>query len=126
LSVALLKGQRLDGARLCQLATEFQSALPPAVRSVSFFAERAGDGNGFNVSIGFVAGEVSGQTGWEREMSVRHGDRNVYNQGGYTREGAIRTENIYGGMKEAFEQAVQRELNAPVTVRFRLQRKAIQ
>jgi hypothetical protein len=125
LGVAALKGQRLDGERLAKLATDFQAALPPTVRSVSFFAERAGNGTGFSVTIGFVLGQVNGQTGWDRELSVRDGEKNLYNHGGYVSEGGMQTEAIYRGMKEAFEKAIQLQLDSPVIVRFRLQRAGI-
>ena len=120
--LAALKGQRLDGERL---ATNFQATLPPAVRSVTSFAERSGDGIGFIMTVGFVAGQVSGQTGWNREMSVRCRNKSLYNQSGYVSEGGMDAENIYRGIKNAFERAIQMELDAPVIVHFRLQRSGV-
>jgi hypothetical protein len=40
-------------------------------------------------------------------------------------QGGMATEAVYRGMKDAFEQAIQTEVDAPVIVRFRLQRRSI-
>ena len=120
--IASLKGQPLDGARLYQLAEKLESALPPNVRSATFVAERAGDGTGFEVTVGWLAGGLKRQTGWDREMAVRCGNSSLYHDAGYIAEGGMEKDAIYRGLADAFEKAIQSEIDAPIIARLRIQR----
>ena len=116
--IASLKGQLLDGARLDKLAHELESAMPPDVRAVTFHAERAGDGTGFKVTIGWLEGGLDRQTGWDREIAVRAGSENLYGQTGYTANGQPVRETMYREMAAAFQTAIESEIDAPVIDAF--------
>jgi hypothetical protein len=120
--VATLRGQRLNGERLDQLAHELESGMPEDVAAVTFVAERAGDGAGFDVTIRWLPGTVNLHAGWNREMAVRTGDQTVYRDSGWTAEHAMPQDAIFRKMAAEFEKAIQAEIDAPVFVRFRLQR----
>ncbi len=121
--IAPLKGQALTGARLYQLANELQDTLPADVRAVTLVAERAGDGTGFRVTVEWLPGRPIHYTGWKREMVVHSGGKNLQADiGGWTMEGAMAKESIYGPMGKALEKAIQADLDAPIAVRLRLQR----
>jgi hypothetical protein len=109
--VASLKGQSLAGGRLYKLAYELEAALPAEVRSVTLFAERAGDGTGFKVTLMWLSGAgIKKLNGWDRRMAVRSGNQRLYDG------------NDYRGMADAFEKAIQAEIDGPVIVRCRIER----
>jgi len=121
--IAGLKGESLTGKRLYNLAYELESVMPSDVRAVTFVAERAGDGAGFKVTIGWLAGGLDRQTGWDREMSVQQGNKSLYYNEGYSSDGDVAKGEIYRGMGDAFEKAIQSEIDAPIIVRIRSQRE---
>jgi hypothetical protein len=120
--IASLQGQSLAGGRLYKFAYELEAALPADVRSVTFFAERAGDGTGFKITIQWLSGEVKKQNGWDRQMAVRGGNRRLYDTNGYASKDGIPKAEIYRGMGDAFEKAIQSEIDAPVVARCRIER----
>ena len=99
-----------------------EDALPADVQSVTFFAERAGDGTGFKVTLAWVSGPAKKQSGWDREMAVRRGNERLYDSNGWSSEGNKQNANIYRGMGDAFEKAIQSEIDAPVIARCRIER----
>jgi len=121
--IAGLKGESLTGRRLYNLAYELESVMPSDVRAVTFVAERAGDGAGFKVTIGWLAGGLDRQTGWDREMCVQQGNKSLYYSEGYSSDGDVAKGEIYRGMGDAFEKAIESEIDAPLTVRIRSQRE---
>jgi len=121
--IAQLKGESLAGGRLYKLAYELESMMPSDVRAVTFLAERAGDGAGFKITIGWLAGGLDGQTGWDREISVQRGNKSLYYHAGFISEGDITKSEIYRGVGDAFEEAIQSEIDAPIMVRIRSQRE---
>jgi len=120
--IASLQGQSLAGGCLYQLANELESTLPAGVHSVTFFAERAGDGEGFKVTVAWIAGGIKRQNGWDRLMAVRSGNQRLYDGNGYASMDGIPNAEIYRGMGDAFEKAIQSEIDAPVTARIRIER----
>jgi hypothetical protein len=121
--IAGLQGACLAGGRLYKLAYELESVMPSDVRAVTFVAERTGDGAGFKVTIGWLAGGLDRQTGWDREMCVQQGNKSLYYNAGYTSDGDVAKGEIYRGMGDAFEGALQAEIDAPIIVRIRSQRE---
>jgi hypothetical protein len=120
--IALLKDQSLTSARLYQLASDLEDFLPADVRAVTLVAERAGDGAGFLVTLQWLPGQPRKYEGWTRELTVHGGGQGLGNDGGWTRHGAMARPNIYERFCQAFEIAVQSDIDAPITVRLRLQR----
>lgn len=118
-----LRGQPLDAEHLYKLATDMEAGLPPNVRAVTFVAERTGDGTGFKITIGWLAGGLDQQTGWDRETAIRGGNKSLHGQMGYSAtKGGMRKEAVYREMADAFEKALQSEIDAPIIARFRIQR----
>ena len=120
--IASRKGGRLDGGRIAKLAQELEDALPADVHSVTFFAERAGDGTGFKVTLAWASGPAKKQNGWDRELAVRRGNERLYDSNGWSSEGNKQNANIYRAMGDAFEKAIQSEIDAPVIARCRIKR----
>jgi hypothetical protein len=121
--VELLRGKVLSGAALDQLAHRLEAEMPVDVAAVTLVADRGADGTGFQVTIGWLPGNVPLHVGWSRDMAVRLGDKTVYRGGGWMAEGVMDPKEIFRQLAEEFDKATQSGFDAPVLVYLRLQRE---
>lgn len=120
-----LRGRPLEGGRLAQLAGEMETKLPAEMRGVAFYAERTGDGTGFKVTVSWLPGTVPMATGWDRQITVRGGGQEPFNQSGYSASrGGPTNSSEFRQMAKSFSRALQAPFDGPVIVRFRIERSS--
>jgi hypothetical protein len=119
----LLRGKVLTGKELDQLAHRLEAEMPVDVMAVTFVAERAADGTGFQVTIGWLPGNVPLHAGWSRDMAVRLDDKTVYHDGHWMAEGAMDPKAIFRKLSDEFDKATQSSFDTPILVCLHLQRE---